>query len=189
MSDPRKHIKKHWLDNPITNETKHNRKTTITAQKWLDFSWWLVHCLGIKINMIVLENALSSSLFLDYDGATGAYVQSSAYEAIFKLVEKIRWFNRDATNENLSLIFDYSPRSIGHPAGDIDLPTAKLIALYALALRWANILSLSIALIKHLEGKPFAMPELMPFSPIYGMEEAIAAEKVTAEETRAFIGI
>jgi hypothetical protein len=187
--DPRHALVNHWRENPIDMDTKMESTIAIDAKKWQSFSMLLFHLLGKQIDMIVIKDALTSSIFLDYDGATGAYVQSQAYQALFKLVEEIRMFNRIATAEHLSLIYEYSPKNIGRPAGDIHMPPQKLAMLYGLALRWTNILALGESLVHHLEGKPFVMPELMPFSPIHGMEEAIAAERVSAAETRAFLGL
>jgi hypothetical protein len=56
--------------------------------------------------------------------------------------------------------------------GKIDLPADKVGMLYGIAHRWINIVSLAQALILHLEGQPFAKPEVMPVSPIAGFEDA-----------------
>lgn len=47
----------------------------------------------------------------------------------------------------------------------------------------------SPVLILHLEGRPFAMPDLVPFSPVKDMDDEIAKEQVSAAEARAALGI
>jgi len=187
--DPRYHLEKHWRDHPIDKGIREDSYLTMDAKEWDRLCTVMFYMLGVQIEMVVIEDALTSAIFLEYDPNLAAYTQSEAYNALFRLVEEIRMLNRGATTDTLSLLFEQTPRLRGYQAGEVCLPTAKLAILYSLALRWFNVLSLSEALILHLEGRPFAMPRLMPFSPVHGMEEDIGKERVTAGEARTFLGL
>jgi hypothetical protein len=41
---------------------------------------------------------------------------------------------------------------------------------------------------KFLDGRPREQPDLMPFSPIHGMQAQIDEENVTRQEARTFLG-
>jgi Domain of unknown function (DUF4062) len=187
--DRRKRLREHLAEFPIDQDARFRETFDIDNEKWQKFSTIVMSLLGTRLDVVVIEDALTSTRFLIYNRETGAYVQSPAYEALFRLVEEIRMFNFGNTNDTLSLIFEYSPRSIGLITGAISLPTQRLAMLYGLVHRWINIISLSIALIVHLEGKPFVSPELMPFSPIKGFDDEIAKETASPAEIRVALGI
>lgn len=187
--DMRRPLADHLDSCPIKRSDRQSDTMAIDAEKWRSFSTIMFHTLGGPLNMVVIEDALTSSMFLTYDAETGSYRQSPAYEAVVRLVDEIRLYNAAATAENLSIIFNFSPKQIGRPKGNIRLPTLQLAMLYGLAQRWINIVSLSLALILHLEGRAFEMPKLMPFSPIRGMDEEIAKERVSPADARVALGI
>lgn len=182
-------LRKHIDDHPIEKGDRSIGYVHMTTKAWWSFSTILFHSLGSELNTLVINDALTSSLFLEYDRDASAYVQTPAYEALWKIVDEIRAYNRNVTAENLSILSEFSPRGIGRTQNTVQLPTDRLAMLYIIGQRWVNIVSLSIALIRHLEGQPFEAPELMPFSPIKGLDEEIAQEAVTAAEARAAMGL
>ncbi|MEH6678738.1 DUF4062 domain-containing protein [Phenylobacterium sp.] len=187
--DYRQFLREHIANCPIERTDRFDDTFAIDAKKWQSFSTVMIHTLGRKLNAVVINDAIKSSLFLTYDRVSGSYTQTSAYEALAKLLDEIRMYNESANAENLSIIFEFSPKNIGRPKGNVRLPTMKLLILYGIAHRWVNIVSLSMALIVHLEGRDFEMPELMPFSPVKDMDDEISKEVVTASEARTALGI
>ncbi|MNW02522.1 hypothetical protein D3C71_1983230 [compost metagenome] len=53
--------------------------------------------------------------------------------------------------------------------------------------RWANVVQLGLALLKHLNGDDFEMPYLRPRSPIADMNEEIAAESTSDADVIKFL--
>lgn len=182
-------LRKHIEDHPIEKNDRNTGYVEMTTKAWWSFSTLLFHTLGSELNTLVINDALTSSLFLDYDRDASAYVQTPAYQALWSIVDEIRAYNRNVTAENLSILSEFSPRAIGRAQSIVRLPTDRLAMLYLIAQRWVNITALSVALIRHLEGQPFQAPKLMPFSPINGLDEEIAQEAVTAAEARAAMGL
>lgn len=183
--DLRAALKKGLDAHPITVEHKNDPWMTVDLKAWNDFTTIFFQALGVSFETVVIDDALTSTIFLDYDADRGGYVQSPAYDALSKLWDEIRRFNRLANSETLSLIYETSPKAMGgRKTGSAQISTDKAATLYGLAHRWINIVQLCHALIHHLDGKPFVMPELMPFSPIVGFEEKILSERVSVEDLR-----
>lgn len=145
--------------------------------------------IGMKFNMVVIQDALTSSLFLKFEPAIGAYVPTDAYRALTRLVEEIRLFNQSNTTDTMAIVSKTSPRSRGGKDVDVVVTAQEVALLHGLALRWINLVSLCEALIVHLEGQPFAMPKLMPLSPIKGLQDEIDEERVNAEDVRKWLRI
>lgn len=188
--DMRSQLHKYLIENPIDMDARLEDEFPVENAKWQNFSTILMQTMAVQFDLVVTEDALTSSLFLNFDSSRGSYIQSPAYEGLFRLVEEIRMFKSANISENLELIFEYSPKNLGRPKNEtIYLPTQRLAFLYGLAHRWINIVSLSSALIVHLEGRAFEMPALMPFSPIQGLEDKIKSERVNSIEVRAFLDL
>lgn len=182
-------LKRHIERWPITVDDRFEDDFAIDAEAWQSFSSIMIHTLGGPLNTVVIEDALTSSVFMAYDTETGRYRQTPSYAALARLVDEIRMYNVGASAEGHSVIFEFSPRQIGRRKGLIQIPSQKLMPLYGLAYRWINIVSLTKALIYHLSGHPFEAPDLMPMSPIVGMEERIAAENPSPSEVRTALGL
>lgn len=187
--DTRPEFKRGLDAHPIKVEMRDEESMAVDLKIWNDFSTLFYPALGLHLETVVIDDALTSTIFLDYDPVNGAYVQNIAFESLSNLWGEIRHFNELATNENLSLLFETSPRALGRKVGRADLPVRKVATLYSLAHRWINILDLCQALISYLSGQPFRPPELMPFSPVIGLEERIRAERVSVAELRTALGI
>lgn len=181
-------LERHLASAPIRLADREAETINVDAEAWQTFSSLMLHALGRHPNLLVIQDALTSPLFMAYNPSTGSYEQSSAYLGLAKLIDEVRRYNDAATSETLSLIYEYSPKRIGRPA-DIDLPVLKLAGLYNLAQRWMNIVALSRALVLHLAGRAYVEPQLQPFSPIQGMSERIEKETVSTGEARSLIGL
>lgn len=188
--DLRSVLKKGLDANPITVGVRDAESITLDLESWGDFTTVFFGVLGLKFETVVIDDALTSTIFLDYDADRGGYIQSPAYDALSRLWDEIRHFNELATTDNLSIIFETSPRAMGgRKTGVVTLPAMRVGVVYSIAHRWINIVQLAQALILHLEGDAFQMPELMPFSPITGFEEAYQAERVSITDLRSAMGL
>ena len=63
----------------------------------------------------------------------------------------------------------------------------KLVQLLHAMERWANVIQLSSALLKHLEGAEFKMPFIFSDSPIEGMNEELDKERVSDDDVHKFL--
>lgn len=187
--DLRPGLRKGLAAHPITVELRDQEWITVDLKEWNAFTTIFYQIMAHRIETVVIDDALTSTIFLDYDPEKGGYTQSPAYDALARLCDEIRRFKELATTEVLSFLSETSPRAMGRKTGSADLPTTKVALLYGVAHRWINIVSLAQALIFHLEGHPFQMPELMPISPIEGFEEKYQSEQVSVAELRAAMGL
>jgi hypothetical protein len=187
--DFRRPLREAVAAHPVTVEARNSGHITMELADWHSFTNDCYQVLGVRFEPVVINDALTSTIFLDYDAENAGYVQSPAYDALSRLWDEIRLFNEVSTSGTLSIIHETSPRALGRKAGPIQLPADRVALLYSLAHRWINIVSLTEALILHLEGRPFQPPELMPFSPIAGFEDRISAERVSVADLRAVFQI
>jgi len=185
--DPRRVISRFRDSHPISREDLDGR-VKVERKAWSRFSAFMYHLLGNSINQIVIDDALTSSIFMDYDPQKSTYVPSLAYHLLSSLIDEIGMFNRGASAETFSIFHEFSPSRVGQVA-HYSIAGKQLAMVIGLSMRWFNILSICEALILHLDGQVLQMPKLMPFSPIVGMQDEIDEEQVTAVEARAFLGI
>ena len=68
----------------------------------------------------------------------------------------------------------------------IEVESLKLLVLLHSIDRWSNIIDLCRAIIVHLEGQPFVMPQLRPQSPFYA-EGELDKEIATPEQVDEFL--
>jgi len=188
--DPRYAVIKHWEKYGLRESPKEGAWVRLPGHDWGQFSTIMFALLGLSpFELVVVADALTSSLFLKYDGSTGGYEQTDAYRALAKLVEEIRLFNSRLTVETLTPLIECSPRSRGGADVPVEISAHKLATLHGLALRWVNIVSLSRSLIVHLHGQEFTMPGLMPFSPVHGLEAKLDIELPNEDDVRRWVGI
>ena len=162
----------------------------LEGPEWDSFSAVMFHLLALSpFELVVVADALTSSLFLEFDSATGGYVQTEAYRALAKLIDEIRRINAALNVQSLAVILEQTPRARGGRDVPVEIEATKLALLHGVGLRWVNIISLARALSLHLDGQPFAMPNLMPFSPVHGLEEKLDTEMASEADTRRWIGI
>jgi hypothetical protein len=186
--DPRGAIRHFWQTYSIEVD-RIRSETIVDVKEWMKFSVVMLRLMATKIKPVVINDALASPIFLDYDSTKNAYITNRAYELLSRLVDEIGMFNHGATSETFSIIYEFSPKRTGLKQGMQEIPCSKLAILIGLGLRWFNIISICESLAKHLEGAPLQEPILMPFSPSAGMQEQIDQENVTSAEARIFLGI
>ena len=187
--DLRPAIKRGLETQPITRAIRDAGRINVDLDKWNSFTTIFYQVMGLEFEPVVINDALTSTIFLEYDGEKGAFVQSSAYDALSRLWDELRRFRNIVTTDLFVFLGETSPRALGRRTGGYTLPAEKVGLLYSAAHRWINIVSLTEALILHLEGQPFQMPRLMPISPILDYEEAYHSERVSPAELRAHMGI
>jgi len=186
--DPRGTILRFFTENPIPPGDL-ERPIAIDVKRWNTFSGAMMRTLGARIEPVVVNDALTSRIFMAYDRDRHAYVPSPAYDLLSRLYDEIGVFNRQATAETVSPIFNYSPARTGVRSGTHHIPAKQVLPMMGLALRWSNIISICEALAQHLEGRPLPEIRLLPFSPVAGMQPELDRENLTAAETRVFLGI
>ena len=189
VQDPSGGLKRGLEAHPITVATRDRGWISVDLAKWNLFTTAFVGILGVQLETIVIDDALTSTIFLGYDAARGGFLQTPAYDALSDLRTEISRFNSLNTAENLTIVFQTSSRTLGRRTGSHELPAQQVGLLYGLAHRWINIVRLCQALIFHLEGQVFEAPELMPFSPITDFDETIRAELVAVADVRQALGL
>lgn len=183
--DPRSIISDFRNHYPITKKALET-EVCVQGNDWKRFSIFMFRLLGCRIKPIVINDALTSPIFMDYNPQTSSYVQSSAYDLLSRLVNEISLFTAAVNSETLSLFIKFSPSHIGN-GPNYSIPGQPLALAVGLSMRWYNILSICIALIQHLEGQKLQKPRLMPYSPIVGMQDEIDKETVTVDEIKEFL--
>lgn len=171
----------------LTLEGRKNQRTIIHSRRWNLMSTFGIHLLGARFQTQIVDRALETSYFLYFDQNVNGFVETPVYEALFKLQTEMRSLNRANTTDVLSVIFDNSPAQRGDTGDTIDIETTKLVAFLHLMDRWTNVVQLSQAILKHLNGDDFVMPYLRPRSPIADMNESIAAESPSDEDVFKFL--
>jgi len=186
--DPRPSIHSFWKNTPINREALQNG-VMVDAAEWDGFSTIMMKTMGVHIDPVVISDALTSSIFLEYASDRSTYQTSAAYDLIVQLASEIKAFNQSAHAETLELVYAYSPARVGRDHKSHHMPGDKLAFLVGLSMRWFNIITICEILAKFLEGRPLETPQLMPFSPIHGLQAQIDQENVTRPETMAFLGL
>ena len=144
---PRLTVELFHKEHILTIESKRNECTDVNTKRWDSLSTFSIHLLGTKYNTLVLQRALESSAFLEFDLTSGAYKEEPVYEALYILQEEIRRFNMANTSETMSVIFAHTPRVRRPGAHSISIETMKLLPLLHLFDRWINIIELSKSII------------------------------------------
>lgn len=158
----------------------------VRSDRWDMLSSFAVHIIGRQFHTQILQRALESTTFLEYDPESGMFSEASAYEALYKLQQEVRLFNQGNTTEVLSVIFKHSPRNRG--LGDqISIASMELLQFLHLMDRWINIVELARSIVRHLSGEPLELHRLRPASPIPAMNVALAEEAVSLEDVEAFL--
>jgi hypothetical protein len=184
---PRFTIDRFHEEHPITLEGKKNEFTTVATKRWDVISTFAIHLLARQFHPVVLPQVLSRPTFLEFDLATNSYKETLVYEALLRLQDEIRRFNYSNTSENLSVVFEHTPRVRLARVDRIEVDTVKLMVLLHLLDRWSNILDLSISVLRHLDGGVFEMPKLRPDTPVQGMQEMLDDERPTDQDIDGFI--
>ncbi|KAF1687978.1 hypothetical protein B1992_00630 [Pseudoxanthomonas broegbernensis] len=184
---PKFHIELFHKEHPITMATKGNEFTSVGARRWDILSSYGIHLLDRKFHPVVLPQVLSRPTFLEFDLGSNSYVETPVHNALVRLQKEIRRFNRSSTVDNLDVIFEYGPKRRPPGTTVVHIETIKLATLLHLFDRWSNIVDLSAAILRYLDGAPFVLPDLRLDSPVQGMQEQLDAERPTESDISAFV--
>lgn len=187
VCSPRRSIDLFHEESPITLKGKENEFTSVSTKRWDVIATLAVHLLARQFHPVVLPQVLSRATFLEFDLASSSYKETLVYEALLRLQEEIRRFTYSNTSENLSIVFEHTPRRRVRETARIEIETVKLAGLLHLLDRWSNILDLSTSILLHLDGVPFKMPNLRPDTPVQGMQQMLEDEKPTDQDINRFL--
>ena len=186
---PKPFLERFCLKNPITVAARERGEMEVDSSSWSSLVWLGVHLLAKVLHAVIIEAAITSPTFLEFDLERNAYKESALYRALYRLRDEIRCFNESNNSNSLNVIFEYSKANRrDSEATSLVIETPKLAMLIFLFSRWVNILDLSGAIHAHLsDGGEFVMPALLPHATVVGLQEEIDAESPTTEETLAFL--
>jgi hypothetical protein len=184
---PRSIIDRFHQESPIALDGRKDAVKTVSTRTWDSMSSLSISLIGLQLHPVVLDRAVSLPTFLAFDLGTDSYQETPVYEALLQLQDEIRRLKRANTTEVMSLVYEHSPKTQPHRGETIDIDTMKLAMFLHLMDRWANVIELSRAILRHLDGAPYSTPNLRPSSPIDGMEAQLNDQRVTKDELDAFI--
>ncbi len=187
VCSPRNSIERFHQECLLSLDGRQRKFTTVGVKRWDLLSSFSIHLLSLQLHMVVLPQVLCSSTFLEFDLATDSYLETPVYEALLKLQNDVRRFNRANTTNTLEVILKHSPANCPRRGDTIDIDTMELVALLYLLDRWVNVIEISRSLLQHLDGARFEMPSLRPDSPVQGMQEQLEEERPTASEVDKFL--
>lgn len=141
-----------------------------------------VHLLTVDHTTFMLERALESPAFLTFDANQLGYREEPVYEGLSLLFQEIQRFRTANDSETRAVVIEHSPRGRKGRPGPLSIEPLKLFSLLHLMDRWVNIIELSAAIARHLQGRHFEMPALRPFSPVAGMDQRLKEEHATAAD-------
>ena len=151
------------LPEPLTLKAAGN--TTVPTEEYRTLVTFWIHVMMTKFCTQILPDAVRSSAFVDYDPATGKMVEQPVHAALLKLHLETQNFKLKDTADIPKLFLE------GFPAGKqpkmSKVNSMKLLMILHSIDRWINITRLCKAIINHLDGESFVMPELRPQSPAY----------------------
>lgn len=173
---------------PITADSWDEPLSQVNVGLWDRVSMLALAMFGRQFRPVVLPQALTRSTFLEFNLESNMFCRTPAYDALLLLQEEIANFNAANTPSKRKVIFDNTKSRRATDVQTIKVDTMELIDLLGLFDRWVNILDLSVALIKHLDGQPFPKLDLRPQTPIQGMQEDLDEENPSGAEIAAFVG-
>lgn len=172
---------------PMTERPEPGTFVSLPTKEWDSYSTTMIGLLAKNIPTLILPEALTSSTFFEFDPGSGAFKELPARKLIAELIQEIRWFNEKNNSENLTTIFDHTPKRRPRGLTEVHIEGQKLAMLYHLGYRWGNILSLAEAILHYLQTGQFYQPFTFPYSPIEGFDDKIAQERATAADVREYL--
>jgi hypothetical protein len=180
-------IKDFYHEHKLERNISEEHYTSVNTKRWDQLATLAIGLLGVKLNPLILPQALSSSAFLRFDSGKGAFEEEPVYDALHLLQQEINLLTKGNTSETLSVIYEHTPRHRYADETTIRVKSIKLFAFLHLLLRWSNVITLSKSIIQYLEGSTFVMPKIFEKSPIPSMNKEIEKETVTQEDVSMFI--
>ena len=172
---------------PIPYENTIDTSVTFPTKDWKLFTALLIHTMGKRFETVVLRDALSASTFLKFDVSEGAFQGTPVSRALNALFREINLFNEANCKEFRSVLWENSPARRPRNLGDAEIRSTRLLPLYHLCHRWANITLLSEAIVGYLQIGKFEEPRLFAPSPVEEMNVDLEKENVTEEEVQKYL--
>ena len=170
-------------------DARSHSMTKVITKRWRRLSTHAISLLGVKIQAQVLDRAIESPYFLKFNSKLNQYEEEPVYKAIYQLRKEIRLLSKVNTSDVLGVVFEHTPKNIGRDTENIYMDTMKLFQLLHLMERWVNVIQLSAAILKHLEGSKFKMPFIFTESPVEGMDEDMKKEQVTDSDVSRCLNV
>lgn len=159
-------------------------EVTISEKRWGTLGMLMIFAGKSKIDPTPLVNALSSELLLQYDPATGAYIETDEYSLLAHVVQQARLFASTENphwgdiNMHLGPVLN---------ANKCQVPAYLVSGWIFRLLRWVDLIGSTRALAASLSGSPLILPPHIPFSPYLDQEEGIAADSPTPDQIQNYI--
>jgi len=160
---------------------------TLVNTKWFDnlCSLWLC-TINSRYYPVILPRALASSTFLEFDAKTGKMEELPVYAGLLELSREIEIFQLGKNADMMKFFAETSPKFRGCVGDQMEVQTGSLLVMLHIIDRWSNIIDLCKAILQHLDGKAFLMPNLRPRNPIL-TDEHLNSQEATAEEAETFV--
>lgn len=184
---PRRTIDRFHQESAIRLDGRKNSTTTVQTKTWNRLSSLSIHLMGLQLHPVVLDRAVSLPTFLKFDLESDSYQETPVYESLLHLQDQIRRLKRANASDIMTFVIENSPKDHPQRGSSFAIDTMKLASFLHLMDRWANVIDLTCAILRHLDGASFIHPSLRPSSPIQGMEEGLNNEKITSAELDEFI--
>lgn len=180
-------IENFYHEHKLERDISEGHCTRVNTKRWDQLSTLAISLLGLKLNPLVLPQALSSSAFLRFDSSKGTFEEEPVYHGLHLLQQEINLLTKANTSETLSVIYGHTPKHRYSGETTIRIKSIELFGFIHLLLRWSNVITLSRSIVKYLEGDSFIMPKIFEKSPIPSMNKELEKETVTQEDVNKFI--
>jgi hypothetical protein len=160
------------------------KATVVNTERYRTLVSLWIHVMQTKFFPQILPEAVRSSAFMEYDQVSGEMTELPVQEALLKLLIELKNFSMKDTPDIPKILLDDFPKS--DKPEYIEVDKMKLLVLLHSIDRWSNIVDLCRAIIIHLQGQPFSMPQLRPQSPFYA-EGELDKEIATNEQVDEFL--
>lgn len=145
---------------------------------------------GNKLSSQFIDQALVSGEFLEFDAPCGRYKSGEVSNAFFQLREdigRLRLLEQSFETPRVDFLRKYGPGIMSE--SEVSVSNMELTYPFAIYDCEQNIVSLSIALVKLLDGEGEALKNVTinPTSPLVNEAAKIKEEEVTIEDVAAWI--
>lgn len=137
-----------------------------------------------------VEQALAAGEFLEYSKGKASYESTPLVEALFQLrksIGRLRYMSRDSEESIIAFAAKYM--DVAKTSEDVCIPNKDLLIPLAIADEEQNVVMLSVAILKALDGDNAALHtiKLNPTSPLDTEAERMKGGTVAIEDVRAWI--
>jgi len=180
-------IQMFYSEHQLDRDNKHSKFFEINAKRFDSLGTLSYQLLQVRYSPFILPQALRTAAFMRFDSQKGTFTETSLYNALLDLQREIQLFSKRDISEDLRIVTQNAPNRRATNLEVLSLNTFDFVSFMYTLQRWSNIIELSKAIIKCLQGEPFKRPVLFGRSPILGMNEEFAKETVTDKEIDQFI--